>query len=257
MDKSLTSLIALIAMSLPIANIGISPAQALPEAQILEKLQKVPVFTITNKTGNFLQQSIGAAPKVTLFTPVYLELKDAQFFLQKLKNEGTENGKLAQVTPVPLSEVYKLQMEAKKKADNMNFVFFPTQRQLKNAQLLKKPYQFNALYPVPLFMIAIKQNNQYATIQENNLTPLFFDKQQAQQWLDKVKKKDPKLVAKAEIKVNYLHTVMKDFQERNYPAQQQFVLIPSAESIEGVRKLQTQQPKPSPTPTPATVTPKK
>jgi hypothetical protein len=254
MHKYLISLIAVIGMSIPLSTLGIAPARALPEAQILEKLQKVPVFTITNKSGNFLQQSVGAAPKVSLFTPVYMELKDAQFFLNKLKKEGSANGKLAQVTIVPLSEIYKLQLEAQKKADNMNFLFFPTEQQLKNAQLLKKPYQFNAVYPVPLFMIAIKQQNQYATIQENNLTPLFFDKQQAQQWLDRVKKKDPKLVAKAEIKVNFLHTVLKDFHSKNYPAQQQLVLVPSAESIQSIRKLQAEQPKPTATPT---VTPKK
>jgi hypothetical protein len=122
---------------------------------------------------------------------------------------------------------------------------------------LKKPYQSNAFYPVPLFMIAIKQQNQYVTVQENNLTPLFLDKRQAQQWLDRVRKKDPKLVAKAEIKVNFLHVVLQDFQGKNYPAQQQLVLVPSAESVDSIRKLQAAQAKPSSTSTPATSAPKR
>jgi hypothetical protein len=120
-------------------------------------------------------------------------------------------------------------------------VFFPTEQQLKNAQILKKPYQGNALYPVPLFMIAIEQNGKYSTVQENNLTPLFFSKNQAQQWLDRVKKKDAKLVAKAQIKVNYLHVVMTDFKTKNYAGQQQLVFVPSVESIESARKLQAAQ----------------
>jgi Tic22-like family len=255
MYKSLIISMATLGMSLPLVAIAPLPAQALPEAQIVEKLQKVPVFSITNGTGNFLQQSATAGGTTRLFTPVFMELKDAAFFLKKMKKEQPQHSKVAQITVVPLSEIYKLQLETKKKSDSMSFVFFPTEEQLKNAQLLKKPYQYNAFYPVPLFMIAIKQQNNYVTVQENNLTPLFMGKQQAQQWLDRVRKKDPKLVEKAEIKVNYLHLVLKDFQGQNYPAQQQLVLVPSAESVESIRKLQAAQPKPGSTP--ATVAPKK
>ncbi len=255
MYKFLISLIAVVGMSAPLIAIAPPPAQALPEAKIVEKLQKVPVFTITNETGNFLQQSVGANGTKRLVTPVFMELRDAASFLKKLKKDQPQHSKVAQITVVPLSEIYKLQLEAQKKADNMSFVFFPTEQQLKNAQLLKKPYQYNAFYPVPLFMIAIKQQNKYVTVQENNLTPLFLDKQQAQQWLDRVRKKDPKLVAKAEIKVNYLHVVLKDFQGQNYPGQQQLVLVPSAESVESIRKLQASQAKP--VATPATTAPKK
>ena len=182
-----------------------------------------------------------------------MELKDAVAFLNKLKKDQPKQSKIAQITVVPLSEIYKLQVDAQKKSQNISFVFFPTEQQLKNAQLLKKPYQPNAFYPVPLFMIAIKQQDKYVTVQENNLTPLFLSKQQAQQWLDRVKKKDAKLVAKAEIKVNYLHVVLADFQNQNYAGQEQLVLVPSAESVASIRKLQAAQPKPNTAPT----TPKK
>jgi hypothetical protein len=254
MYKSLIIPIAILCTIAPLFAIAPLPAQALPEAQIVEKLQKVPVFTITNDTGNFLQQSVASAGTTHLFTPVFMELKDAASFLKKMKKDQPKNGKVAQITVVPLSEVYKLQIEAQKKSDNMSFVFFPTELQIKNAlTILKKPYQSNAVYPVPLFMIAIEQQNQFVTVQENNLTPLFLGKQQAQQWLDRVRKKDPKLVAKAEIKVNYLQSVLKDFQAQNYPGQQQLVLVPSAESVDSIRKLQAaQKAKPSETPTPTT-----
>jgi Tic22-like family len=248
MFKSLILSIAILGTIAPLIAISPLPAQALPEPKIVEKLQKIPVFTITNGTGNFLQQSVTANKTTRLITPVFMELKDAAGFLKKLKKSQPQQSKVAQITVVPLSEVYKLQMEAQKKSDNISFVFFPTEEQLKNAELLKKPYQPNAFYPVPLFMIAIKQQDKYVTVQENNLTPLFLSKQQAQQWLDRVRKKDAKLVTKAEIKVNYLHVVLKDFQEQNYPAQEQLVLVPSTESVESIRKLQAAQPKPSSSP---------
>ncbi|MCY7336075.1 MAG: hypothetical protein LH613_07660, partial [Chamaesiphon sp.] len=125
MYKSLIIPIAILGMSAPLLTIAPLPAQALPEAQIVEKLQKVPVFTITNGTGNFLQQSVTAGGKTRLITPVYMELKDATSFLKKLKKDQPKQSKVAQIAVVPLSEVYKLQMEAQKKSDNMSFVFFP------------------------------------------------------------------------------------------------------------------------------------
>lgn len=246
MHKSAIALIATLGMSLPLVTAVTAPVQALPEAQILAKLQEIPVFTITDKNKNLLQQSVGKAPNNKLFSPVYMELSDAQTFLTKLKKDGSANGKLAQVTIVPLSAVYKMQIESEKKPNAINFLLFPTEQQVKNANILnKKPYQFNALYPVPLFMVAIKQNNKYVTIQQNKLTPLFFDKQQAQQWLTRVKKADPKLVAQAEIKVNYLHNVLKDFKDKNYPEQQQLTLVPSTKNVEIIRKLQASQSKPA------------
>lgn len=253
MYKSSSGLIAVVGMSMTFATAAIAPVQALPEAQILEKLQQVPVFTITNKTGNFLQQSmLGKVPTTSLVTPVYMELKDAQALLQKIKKTSPQNAKVAQLAVVPLSTIYKLQLEAAQRNDNINFVFIPADRQVKSAQkILRRNPRLQTIPPVPIFMVAIKQpNNSYATIQENNLTPLFFSSQQAQQWIDRVKKRDPKLVVKAEIKFNALQNILTDLQDKNYPEQQQFVLVPSLESIEGARKLQSAQPNATATPAP-------
>jgi hypothetical protein len=242
---------------LSIAFLGISfllamppaPVQALPEAQIVTKLQKIPVFTITNQNGNFFQQSAGTtASDNHLYTPVFMELKDAVAFLKKIKKDQPQANKVAQITIVPLSEVYKLQVEAKKKSANMSFVFVPADKQLKSAlTILKKPYQKELGYPVPLFIIAIQQKNQYVTIQTDNLTSLFFDKKEAQQSLDTFKKKEPKIAAKAEIRVNFLQNLLEDFSANNYPGQDQLVLVPSPESRESVRKLQAAQAKSTPT----------
>lgn len=247
--------IAILGMTLPLA-ISPLPVQALPEAQVITKLQKIPVFTITNQTGNFFQQNIGTAPNNRLSTPVFMELKDAVAFLKKLKQEQPQNSKVAQITIVPMSEVYKLQLEAKKKAANMSFVFVPTEQQLKNALAIQKQkYQKNKPYLVPLFVIAIAKNKQYVTIQTNKLTSLFLDKKEAQQSLDIYKKTDPKLAAQAKIKVYYLQNVLEDFAGRDYPGQDQLVLVPSLESRESIRKLQAAQA--NSTSTPATRAPKK
>jgi Tic22-like family len=252
MSKYLSYLITVFGTSVPLTISMTLPAQALPEAQILEKLQQIPVFTITDKDKYLLQKAVGKAPNIRQYSPIYMERRDAQAFIDKLNKNGLTNGRLAQITSVPLSAIYKLQLEAEKKPNSLSFLLFPTEQQVIDARLLKgKPYQSNALYPVPLFMIAIKQDNKYVTVQENKLTPLFFDKSQAQQWLERVKKKDPQLVTKAEIKVNYLHVVIRDFQDKSYPAQQQLTLVPSTENVALIRQLQVKPNKPDTTPTTA------
>ena len=247
--------IAMIGMSIPLAIVP-TLVHALPEAQIVTKLQKTPVFTITNQTGNFLQQSTGTGTSSRLATPVFMELKDAVTFLNKVKKEQPQNSKVAQITIVPLSEVYKLQIEAKKKSANMSFVFVPAMQQLKNALAIeKKTYKQNTPYLVPLFVIAIEQKKQFVTIQRDKVTSLFFDKTEAQQSLNLFKKTDKKLSAQAKIKVYYLQNVLDDFVARDYPGQDQLALVPSPESRESVRKLQAAQAKAAPAPT--TSTPKK
>lgn len=245
--------IAIVGISLPLM-IAPTVVQALPEAQIITKLQKTPVFTITNQTGNFLQQSTGTGANSRLATPVFMELKDAVTFLKKVKKEQPQNSKVAQITIVPLSEIYKLQIDAKKKSANMSFVFVPQMQQLKNALAIeKKTYKPNTPYLVPLFVIAIEKNKQFVTIQRNNVTSLFFDKSEAQQSLNLFKKTDPKLSAQAKVKVYYLQNVLDDFASREYPGQDQLAFVPSPESRESVRKLQAAQTKSAP----ATASPKK
>jgi Tic22-like family len=258
--KFTIGLVAMLALAVPMVT-AIAPAQALPEAEILKKLQDVPIFTINDNKGTFLQQSTGTAPNNQTFTRVFVSFKDAQSFLQVFKNKYPQQGKLAQIIVAPLSEIYKLKLEAKKKGRNINFVFIPAEKQIKYALgIEKKSYQSNVPYAVPLFMVMSKQKDRYTAIQLNNVTPLFFEKEQAQQLIEQVKKQDPKLAANAKIEVSSLQSIVESFRKANNPGQQQIVIVPSRESIESIRKLQGTQPKPGNTPAaspPASTPPKK
>jgi nickel transport protein len=252
--KSLLGLLATLSLTVATGVIPSTPAaQALPQNEVVSKLQDIPVFTITNGSGGILREEAKSNGKSTYFTRVFVSFKDAQTFLQKLKKNQPTQGQSARITAASLGEIYKMQVEAKSKAENVNFVFIPAEQQVKSALgIMKKPFTNNvATYRVPLFFIAIKQNNKYFTLQRNNLTPFFFDKEQAQQWLNTVKQKDAKLVSKAEIKVNDLQGLIEDLHTRNYPEQKQVVLVPSRESQDIIRKIQATQPQPG------KVTPKK
>jgi Tic22-like family len=233
---------------------SLPPAQALPQDQIMQKLQEVPVFAITNTSGGILRERSVNGGKTNFFTRVFISFKDTQSFLDKLKKTAPDRAKSAKITAVPLSQIYQMQVDAKTKSENINFVFVPNDRQVKSAlQIMKKPFQNNASgYRVPLFVVAVKEKDKYLTPQLNNLTPFFFEQEQAQQWLERVKKANPKIAAKAEIKVNDLQGFIEDLHSRNYPEQKQVVLVRSRESEEVVRKIQSAQPKPtlSPSATP-------
>jgi nickel transport protein len=252
--QNLLSLAATIGITLLFGAMpSLPPAQALPPDQVVAKLQEVPVFAITNNSGGILRERTANAGKTNYFTRVFISFKDAQKFVDRLKNTAPTQAKNARITAVPLSQIYQMQVDAKKKAENINFVFVPNEQQVKTALgIMKKPFQPNNAtgYRVPLFFVAIKEKDKYLTPQLNNLTPFFFEQEQAQQWLERVKKKDPKLVAKAEIKVNDLQGFIEDLHSRNYPEQKQVVLVRSRESEEIVRKIQSAQPKPGVSPSP-------
>ncbi len=257
MYKFLTGLIAIFGMNVPLAIATIQPAQALPEAQIIEKLRGVPIFTITvvktpNGTRDFVWESAGKDPKAPVFTRGFIGLPDAQKFLKIFQKEQPQPGKTAQISPIPLSAVYKMEVEAKKKSKNVGFIFIPTEPQLKSAlSILKKPYQSNINYPVPLFVVTFKDKNKNVAIQRNDRTELFFDKQDAQEWLKVVKAKDSKLAGKAQVTVETLQNMLTSLYKLNNSGQQQLVFVPSRENADIVRKIQTEQGKQSPTSTPS------
>ncbi len=247
MAISLTGLTAIVGMSVPFVVAIAQPAQALPEAQIIEKLRGVPIFTITmTKTPNgnrdFVWESESKSPNARLYTRAFIGLKDAQAFLKVFQKQQPQAGKSAQVSPIPLGAVYKMQLEAKQKSKNMGFMFVPTEQQLKNAlAILKEPYKKNINYPVPLFVVTVRDKNQNVAVQRNNMTQMFFDKQEAQEWLNLAKKQNPKLAATARITVESLQNMLESLHKINHPQQQKLVFVPSRENVEIVRKIQAAQ----------------
>lgn len=246
MSKILANLLAVVGMNLPLAIVMMHPAQALPEAQILEKLRVIPTFTVMMSSPDgkkgLLQQTQGKGADAKSFTRVFVDLKDAQAFLSSFVKQQPQLSKSVQVIPIPLSDIYKMQLEAKQKSQNVSFVYIPTEPQIREAlSILKEPYKKSAAYPVPLFVVAIKEKTQNIAIQRNDMTQLFFDKQQAQEWLNLAKRKNPQLAAKAEITVETLDNMLDSLTKLQDPGQQQLVFVPSRENAEIVRKIQASQ----------------
>ncbi|MEG3919351.1 MULTISPECIES: Tic22 family protein [unclassified Microcoleus] len=221
-------------------------ALAIPEAQILEKLQSVPVFTITDAQGAFLT---GSVPKQgqgqsgnTSVVVIFISQKDAQAYAEKLKTTDPQLGALARVRPLSLGAVYQIAQANKGKPDEVQFAFVPTPQQVQSAKtvLQQAGQQVNELNGVPLFFATGGPENGYLTIQQGQKEeiPLFFNKEELQAMVELFKQQQPNVTTSIKIEVVNLERVLEALRTENDPFLSQMILIPSRESLEFVRSLQ-------------------
>ena len=221
-------------------------ALALTEDQVVQKLQSVPVFTVTDPQGSPLVASVpNGQNKTTSVAGVFISQKDAQAFVDRLKTEKPDLGKTVQVVPVSLAEVYKLEQQNKNKPDGLDFAFIPVQQQLQSAQALmtQSGQQAQQFQGTPLFVATGGQDNGYLTVQENgkSVIPFFFEKEQLQGMIDRFKQQQPNLASTVQMKVVPLEGVIQTLKTSNNDQLNSIVLVPSRESAEFLRTLPAPQ----------------
>ncbi|MBW4647281.1 MAG: hypothetical protein KME06_01065 [Kastovskya adunca ATA6-11-RM4] len=220
---------------------GNLPAIALPDAQVKEKLQSVPVFTVTDPQGAPLVASVpnGQNNQTANVAGVFISQRDAQSFVERLKRDNPELGRTVQVVPVSLGEIYQLDRENNNKPDGLDFAFIPVQQQVQAAQSLTAGGQ-QQFQGVPLFVARGGQDKGYLTLQQGNepVIPFFFDKEQLQTMVERFKQQQPNLASTVEIQAVPLEGVIATLQERNDQQLSRIVLVPSRESQEFLRTMQ-------------------
>jgi hypothetical protein len=219
-------------------------ALALPDDQVVQKLQAVPVFTVTDAKGAPLVASVANEQnKTTAVAGVFISQKDAQAFVDRLKKEKPDLGQNVQVVPVSLAEVYKLKKDNENKPDGLNFAFIPVQQQVQSAQALMgqsaqgqqaKPFQ-----GTPLFVAKAGQDQGYLTVQENGkqIIPFFFDKEQLQGMVERFKQQQPNLASTIKIEAVPLEGVIYTLQTSNNDQLNNIVIVPSQEALSFLRSL--------------------
>lgn len=242
-------------------GMGNLEAIALPQDQIVKKLQEVPVFTLTNPKGEFVVLSRKNESKTISQVGFFISKQDAQKFLDnRLKKENPQLASTLQVRPLSLADYFKIVQESKKKPDSVIYTLVPTQEQVASATSMlnqngKKGEQFNG---IPLFVPKFKKDNSYLTIPlakgNERYIPFFFEKEQAVALLDQFKKAVPKEAENTEIQVVDLYGVLEALNSSNDPSINKIVLYPSRESISFIRSLAPNQ---SPAAKPAAIAPKK
>lgn len=221
--------------------LGNLQALALPAEQVIQKLQTIPVFTVTDAKGSPLVRSIkNAQNKDASVAAIFISQRDAQGFVDQLKKDNPALGNAVQVSPVSLGEVYKLGQANQNKPDGLNFAFIPKQQQVQFAEnLLRKSGQPVAEFKgIPMFVAKAGKDKGYLTVQEGNkqVIPFFFEQEQLQGMIDRFKKQKPELASTVEVQVVNLQGLIQALRDSNKPEINSIVLVPANESIEFLQK---------------------
>ena len=211
---------------------------ALPQAEILEKLQPIPVFTVADSQGAPLVATNEGTGKVA---GVFISKADANKFVEKLKQENPELGGKVQVVPVSLGEIYEIAQENAKQEDALNFAYVPTQAQVAEAKKINSDYQGG----VPLFVAKAGADKGYLTIQQNDqeVIPFFFEEDQVKNLIESFKKAKPDLASSVMIEVVPLEGMLAAMQKGDDEMLKKIVLWPSKESLEFLRSNVPEQKK--------------
>lgn len=210
-------------------------AVALPPQEVTQRLQSVPVFTITDAQGRPLLGSESAQQKgkMGLF---FFSQPEAQSLLDKIKAKDPKVAKTARITTVGLDKAYEL---SQKNLQEATFRFVPQAKQVQAAVKIlqtqgNKVEQFNR---TPLFFATAGEKQGYLTIQQGQqqIIPLFLSKDDLDGLLGQLKQQNPKLAATAKVGVGSFEEVVKLMKEQEGPELKQVALIPSKESIQFVQ----------------------
>ncbi|PSO51127.1 MAG: hypothetical protein BRC33_01245 [Cyanobacteria bacterium SW_9_44_58] len=216
---------------------------ALPQSQIIEKLKQVPVFTVANEKGSPLVASGGNNSRVT---GVFMSQQDAQEFVNNLKKENPELGNKVQVVPISLGRVYKLDKQNEGKSKELDFRYVPMEEEVNSAlSVLKQQGQdIDNFGGVPLFIARGGEDQGYLTVKRGNgdpVIPMFFEKEQLENMIDKFKESQPQNADSVKIDVTTLESVLKTLEENNNEQLKQVVLVPSQESMQFIQQNSQQQ----------------
>ena len=230
-----------------------SQVLALTEQQVKEKLQPVPVFTVTDENGSPLVANLpaqGNPDERAAVAGVFMSWKAAEAFVEQLKKREPNLGNKIQVVPVSLAEVYALKQHNRNKPDALNFSYVPAQQQVQHAQSIwtqqrkSLPQQRQNNVPekfqgTPLFVAKAGPQGGYLTIQQDGeqIIPFFFEKEQLQTLVDRFKQQNPNQASSVQIQVLPLEGVIRTLATQNSPELERILLVPSRESLEFLDSL--------------------
>ena len=209
------------------------PAWALPEEEVLRKLDPVPVFTIADEQGAPLVASGEDEAKVA---GVFISQQDANQFVDRLKTKNPELADKVKVVPVSLGEVYKLAESAKTQENALNFAYVPQETAVNSAKTIGES---NYVGGVPLFVAKGGEENGYLTIEKDSqqVIPFFFDKGQLDEVVAKFKEQKPEIADSVDIEVVPLEGVIETLETSEDKMLEKIVLIPTEESIQFLQSI--------------------
>jgi hypothetical protein len=220
-------------------------AIAIPEADVLKRLERIPVFTVTDPKGTPVLASVPNPQdksKQIQIAYFFMGQTDAQALVTKLKSDKPEIGKDAKVVTLSLKEAYNIQNENKDKKDQLAFQFLPTQQQMESAKtvLTKNGLDPAKFTGIPLFYAVGGKDKGLLTLQqgEEKVIPFYFSQQDLEGMLTQLKKQDAKLSESTTVAVTSLDQVVGSLFKEQGAEIEQITLIPSRDALQYVVEQQ-------------------
>ncbi|MBD2152539.1 hypothetical protein H6F44_20805 [Pseudanabaena sp. FACHB-1277] len=213
------------------------------EAQVLEKLNSIPVFIIADATGKPLfGKNDTNSPQVLFF---FLNPDDATAYLNWIKNTNPELSENARIIARSLTEAYQTIKKNQDRKD-ITFQITPSKSSLDSArEILPSQGKFaNKLPNIPVFFATGNTNGTNGlltlTIDGKQTVPYFFDLKDLQSLLNKAMQAQPNVSNSTKIQVTSLYYVldlMVDAKNgKPNPETERFEFVPSRSAFEYIKQ---------------------
>ncbi|HEY9879353.1 MAG TPA: Tic22 family protein [Leptolyngbyaceae cyanobacterium] len=212
-------------------------AQALPEEQIVGKLQPVPVFLIVNAQGQPLTAAATANEQEVKVPVVFLDSQAAESFLGRAREQDSN----AKIALVDLGTLFQEAESAEGSSAPPPLMYFPDEQELAAATSIQNDFR-----GVPLFFARKGADGPYLTITQNGQSslPMFFSRADLQTLLDRYSQENPADAGQISVEVlslEWLLAAMSSTGDNELDAQlSQIRLFPSSEVLQFLRSQQEQ-----------------
>jgi len=211
---------------------------ALTEADVISKLQNIPLFGIVDQQG-------------MLNSYLFVDPDQALSVYQDLQNTDPYRANSLEVQPISLSTVYQKLQTIQAQNTEIPELIVPDQNSLDLATSLMRSNGQSVNDPrtigIPLFVATIGTGAQeqwlILTNRDTNKSyiPFYFDKTEADQIVATYKQNNPNDISSVQVRVFSLGYIVGLLLANNNEATQMMEIIPSMEQIDTANRLLRQQ----------------
>ncbi|MDB9526677.1 hypothetical protein PN498_11805 [Oscillatoria sp. CS-180] len=208
-------------------------AFALSEQEILEKLDRIPVFLVVDDAGQPLTVSLETEEEAVPSPVVFIDSTEAEAFVEEAESGEAEFTDDVQIAILSLSDVYA---EANAQLDSADsLVYIPSAQSLYLASEISN----QEIQGVPLYAAVDLERNQYLLTGENTL-PMFFSLQDLRSQVQSLVAVNPDIEDSIGVEVTTFETVLSSMaadDPESDPLMELVEFIPSSQTLEYVRSL--------------------
>lgn len=215
-------------------------ALALPNEQILEILNPVPVFTIANKEGQPItitrKEEVSGESKEQTLLYVFMSPQDAKNYIETVvKGQNSALATDAIVVTLPLGYIFEESQKPENQEKGLLFTFIPTQQSQTAAQGILAGEEQQYQGGVPLFWIKDKNSGQPIPSFDNEDTSdpilrLFFEKNSLDSAVKESIQEDVDFDSNFKIEVTLLEQVINALVNKDDDYLQKIRFVISTES---------------------------